>query len=219
MKLLNKPSFLVFALTTLALLFARSVFAHPHSWIDTKTEIMGNHGTIDGLKMEWTFDRMTTAYLLDGEDMSAQHKQQTLSAISKSIIHNMLASHNFTYLDEGKRSLDYQKVVGETLRIEQGKAILDFTLPLVKPYRFHGAALSLRIFDPTYYVDMSWTSVKDIQFSQGLKSSCTSSLIEPHPTASQVNKAMTLPVDAGPDYQLGKVFTQTLRLSCTHEDK
>ncbi|GAM71018.1 exported protein precursor [Vibrio sp. JCM 19236] len=203
----------------LGLSFSGSALAHPHSWIDTKTQILGNNKTLDGFKMEWTFDRMTTAYLFDGEDMSPHHQQQTLKAIAKSIINNMSPSHNFTYLDEAKHSLDYQKVSDETLRVEKGKAILDFTLLLDKPYQFHGKSLALRIFDPTYYVDMSWDSASDVQFSKGLEGNCSSSLIEPHPTVAQVNKAMTLPVDASPDYQLGKVFTQTLNFSCHYEDK
>ncbi len=205
--------------TLLATLFSGSALAHPHSWIDTKTQILGHDKTIDGFKMEWTFDRMTTAYLFDGEDMSPYHQQQTLKAIAKSIIKNMSPSHNFTYLDEGKHSLDYQKVSDEKLRVEKGKAILDFTLLLDKPYQFHGKDLALRIFDPTYYVDMSWASAKDVQFAKGLAGTCSSTLIEPHPTAAQVNKAMAIPVDASPDYQLGKVFTQTITFSCNYEDK
>lgn len=214
-----KPLFGAAIATLLTLVVSGSAMAHPHSWIDTKTQILGKNQTINGFKMEWTFDRMTTAYLFDGEDMSPHHRQQTLKAISQSIIDNMLPSHNFTYLDEGKHSLDYQKVTDASLKVDKGKAILDFTLLLDKPYQFHGKELSLRIFDPTYYVDMSWESSKDVQFAPQLQGYCSSSLIQPHPSAAQVNKAMAIPVDASPDYQLGKVFTQTIKFSCKYEDK
>lgn len=196
-----------------------SSFAHPHSWIDIKTIIQGTSGTVDSMKMQWTFDRMTTAYLLDGEDLSIQHREQTLNTIAKSIINNMHPSHDFTYLQEGDRLLHYQDISDPVLKLQKGKAVLSFTLSLVKPYNFDGKALSLRVFDPTYYVDMSWSSEQDIQFSNSLKSDCTFSLHEPHPSASQVNKAMLIPVDASPDYQLGKIFTQTVNFSCHYENK
>ncbi|MPW36367.1 DUF1007 family protein [Vibrio sp. B1Z05] len=211
-----KPTFRTVLVTLLLWLFCQSAVAHPHSWIDTKTQILGNSQAIDGFKMEWTFDRMTTAYLFDGEDMSPEHRQQTLNTISASVIDNMRPSHDFTYLDEGKHSFKYQEVTDAKLKEVKGKAILSFTLLLKKPYLFDGKKLALRIFDPSYYVDMSWRAASDVQFASTLAPYCSSSLIEPHPTASQVNKAMSIPVDATPDTQLGKVFTQTLSFSCKH---
>ncbi|CAM2830904.1 DUF1007 family protein [Vibrio rarus] len=212
-----KPTFRATLLSLLLLFFCQSVMAHPHSWIDTKTKILGNSTTIDGFKMEWTFDRMTTAYLFDGEDMSPQHQQKTLQDIAGSVIDNMRPSHDFTYLDKGSQSFTYQDVTDAKLKTVKGKAILSFTLLLDKPYSFHGEKLVLRIFDPSYYVDMSWHSADEIQFSSALKPYCSHSLVEPHPSAAQVNKAMSIPVDATPDTQLGKVFTQTLNFSCLNE--
>lgn len=43
-----------------------------------KTYIQGRDGMITGFKMEWTFDPMTSAYMLDGEDMSPNYAQKTL---------------------------------------------------------------------------------------------------------------------------------------------
>ncbi|WP_261816922.1 DUF1007 family protein [Vibrio gallicus] len=209
-----KQKFRFYLLSLIAVVFSSSVWAHPHSWIDIKTQVIGKDKTVDGFKMEWTFDRMTTAYLLDGEDMSAQHRKQTLQSISKSVIDNMVPSHYFTNLDADKHSFDYQKVTHSVLKVEKGKAILSFTLLLKKPYLFDGKDLYLRIFDPTYYVDMSWKSLSDFQFSKTMAAECTSSLIKPHPTPAQVNRAMTIPMDANPDYQLGKVFTQAIKFSC-----
>ncbi|OBT17025.1 hypothetical protein A9264_09870 [Vibrio sp. UCD-FRSSP16_10] len=212
-----KPTFRATLVSLLFLLFCHSAMAHPHSWIDTETQILGNSKTIDGFKMKWTFDRMTTAYLFDGEDMSPQHRQQTLQTISASVIDNMRPSHDFTYLDEGKQAFKYQDVTDAKLKVVKGKAILSFTLLLDKPYLFDGNKLQLRIFDPSYYVDMSWQSSNDIKFANALQPYCSSSLVEPHPSASQVNKAMSIPIDAPPDTQLGKVFTQTLNFSCLNK--
>lgn len=87
----------------LALIIAPSVQAHPHSWIDLKTYIQGKNGMITSLKMEWTFDAMTSAYMLDGKDMSAENEQSSLQEVSASVLENMLYEHYFTYFYDAKR--------------------------------------------------------------------------------------------------------------------
>lgn len=77
-----------------------TVWAHPHSWIDTTTTIEGDGQAITGFHMAWTFDPMTTAYMLDGEDMSTQQRENTLHKVALSVINNMLSSHYFTYFFE-----------------------------------------------------------------------------------------------------------------------
>lgn len=194
--------------------FSASVFAHPHSWIDMKTTILGDEKAMTGLEMQWTFDAMTTAYLFDGEDMSPEQQENTLITLAQSIIGNMLPQHYFTYLYERETPIKYQQVVSATLTANKGKATLSFTLLLSQPYPLNGQPLTLKIFDPTYYVDMSWQKKQDIQFAPALDKHCTSTLIQPKPTAAQISYAMSLPVDADPDDQLGQLFTQTLEFSC-----
>lgn len=189
-------------------------FAHPHSWIDMKTYIKGDEKQITGFDMVWTFDPMTTAYLFDGEDMSEQHRESTLKKLAVSIINNMLTTHYFTYFYDKDKPIRYEKVTTATLTTKSGKATLRFPLDLAKPYPFNGHKLELRIFDPTYYVDMSWKSKQNVILDKSLSQHCTTALIQPHPTPSQVSYALSIPIDADPDDTLGQLFTQTIDLTC-----
>ncbi len=64
----------------LALLsFAPNLYAHPHSWIEMKTHIEGENGMITGPPMEWSFDAMTSMYMLDGEEVSADTEAESES--------------------------------------------------------------------------------------------------------------------------------------------
>ena len=179
-----------------------------------KTYIEGNKHSLTGFKMVWTFDPMTTAYLFDGEDMSPSHREKTLNKLALSVVNNMLSTHYFTYFYDKDTPIRYQKVTTGTLTSKAGKATLIFHLGLVKPYPLNGHKLQLKIFDPTYYVDMSWKSRKDIIFSEALQSRCSGQLVEPHPTPAQVSYALSIPADADPDDTLGQLFTQTLELQC-----
>ncbi|WP_093271693.1 DUF1007 family protein [Vibrio xiamenensis] len=201
---------------SIAVVASSSVSAHPHSWINMTTQIKGDDQQLTGFDMTWTFDAMTTAYLFDGEDMSKAHREATLAKLAQSVIDNMLPSHYFTYFfdADGTTPIRYEKVTKARLTTAKGKATLQFDLPLAKPYVFNGKTLTLKVFDPTYYVDMSWDDRSHLIFDEALKKHCELTLIEPHPTPEQVSYAMSLPVDADPDNALGQLFTQAAAITC-----
>ena len=188
--------------------------AHPHSWVGMKTEIDGTKDEILGFKMQWTFDAMSSAYMIDGYDLSPEFKETSLSLVANSVINNMLTEHYFTYFYDGKEPIRYKKAIDVSLTQEKAKVTLNFYLPLSKPQPALGNNLRLLIFEPSYYVDMSWDAVSDISLSTQLKDSCTFKLIPPNPTTEQINYAMSLPTDSDPDNALGQLFTQTVSLDC-----
>lgn len=194
--------------------WALNIQAHPHSWVDLKTEIEGEQGKITGFKMSWTFDAITSAYLLDGEDLSAANKEATLQKIANSVMANMLPEHYFTYFYDGETPIKYALPGNARLSKNRTKLTLDFHLPLAKAQQFKGKTLKLLIFEPGYYVDMSWPKSEDIQLSADLAEHCTLKLVAPDPTAEQVTYAMSLPADADPDNALGQLFTQTALITC-----
>ena len=188
--------------------------AHPHSWISMKTYIEGNSTQITGFKMVWTFDAMTTAYMLDGENMSPEHKEQTLKDTAQSVMENMKNAHYFTYFYDNETPIKYHIPASGELVKPRAKATLTFELPLAKPKTITKDSLKLLIFEPSYYVDMSWDNKSDIILSPELAKTCRFTLVEPNPTPEQVTFAMSIPADADPDNQLGQVFTQSVKLHC-----
>ncbi|USD68298.1 DUF1007 family protein [Vibrio sp. SCSIO 43136] len=201
-------------LTLLCLITSLSVNAHPHAWTDIKTEIMSEGEIITGLRMEWTFDAMTSAYMLDEEDMSEQARESTLQAIADSVMDNMLYEHYFTYFLDGENPIRYKEVKTSSLIQHRGKLTLHFDLMLVNPQPTQGKKLKLMIFEPSYYVEMSWRSPHQVTLGQSLASTCRIDLVEPNPTPEQMAYAMSLPMDADPDNALGQLFTQHAYIDC-----
>lgn len=191
--------------------------AHPHSWVDITTEIQGDASQITGFKMRWTFDAMTSAYMLDGEDLSAENKENTLQQLADSIMHNMMAGHYLTYFYEGDTPIKYAMAQNGVLTQESIKATLTFDLPLAKPKILSDKPLKLLIYDPSYYVDMSWPSKSDIQLSPELAKRCELTLTAATPTSEQIAYVMALPVDATRDNALGELFTQAVTINCKPE--
>lgn len=167
--------------------------------------------------MSWTFDPMTSAYTLDGEDLSIANKEETLKKLAGTMMKNINMEHYFTYFYDGETPIKFAPNIHGKLTMDKTKLTLDFELPLSKPKLITEAPLKLLIFESSYYMDMSWLKKEDIQLSEELGKRCSLDLILPNPTPEQVTYAMSLPADADPDDQFGQLFTQTLLIKCKSE--
>ncbi|GIC78133.1 DUF1007 family protein [Moritella sp. F3] len=209
-------NFYLFRKIMLMLLAFTSVasVAHPHSWVDMQTEIQGDGKYITGFKMSWEFDAMTSAYMLDGEDLSVENKALALQDLADSIMQNMTTNHYLTYFYEAGKPVKYALAENGTLVQDKLKARLAFYLPLKKPLILSDKTLKLLIYDPSYYVDMSWPTKNGIQLSPKLAQYCKLSVIDATPTSEQLAYVMSLPVDSSRDDALGELFTQTATINC-----
>ena len=190
--------------------------AHPHSWVDMKTEIQGDGKHITGFLMTWEFDAMTSAYMLDGEDLSVENKAQALQDLADSIMQNMTTNHYLTYFYEGDMPVKYALAENGNLEQDKIKATLSFYLPLAAPLALSDNVLKLLIYDPSYYVDMSWPTKNAIQLSPALTQYCNLELIEATPSSEQLAYVMSLPVDAKRDDAIGELFTQSITIHCNY---
>ncbi|WP_372882399.1 DUF1007 family protein [Psychromonas sp.] len=196
------------------LFFPLTGSTHPHSWVELKTEIDGNKNEIVGFDMQWTFDAMSSAYMIDGYDLSPEKKAQSFQEIADAVLNNMLTEHYFTFFYDGEEPIRYKRAINAKLTQQGAKVTLAFYLPLSKPQPALGTSLRLLIYEPSYYVDISWKQKSDISLSAELKNACTVELKEPKPTPERKNYALALPADADPDNALGQLFTQTVTLNC-----
>lgn len=198
----------------IGVLMSMQSFAHPHSWIDMQTEIQGDGKFITGFKMTWEFDAMTSAYMLDGEDLSPENKAETLQNLADMIMTNMMKNHYLTYFYEDGIPVKYALAENGNLTQDKIKATLSFHLPLAAPRAVSQKELKLLIYDPSYYVDMSWPAKNSIQLSPKLAQYCNLSVLEATPTSEQLAYVMSLPVDAARDDALGELFTQAAIINC-----
>ncbi|WP_303629348.1 DUF1007 family protein [Photobacterium pectinilyticum] len=196
------------------LIFPLFASAHPHSWIEMKTYIDGKDGMITGFRMEWSFDPMTSAYMLDGEDTSPEMEAKTFTKVAASVLDNMMHEHYFTYFYDGEKPIKYQLARYGKLNRDRARLVLTFELPLAKPQLVTAESLKLLVFEPSYYVDMSWLSKRDVILAGDLADYCELEMVAPNPTPEQMSYAISLPADADPDNALGQLFTQSVRFHC-----
>ncbi|MBD1575216.1 DUF1007 family protein [Vibrio sp. S11_S32] len=190
------------------------VQAHPHSWISMKTKIVGSDGYITKLSMAWQMDPMTSAYALDGENVSPAKIKKNLDALAYEAVSNMYQQHYLTQMLVGNKSIDFVKTSKGHYRLDGAKLTLMFDLTLQHPIPLSSSDIRLQVYEPTYYVDMEWQKASDVSLSEQLAKQCKTTLVQPHPTAKQISYAASIPIDVTGDPDLGNLFAQTIKLDC-----
>ncbi|WP_159084610.1 DUF1007 family protein [Dongshaea marina] len=189
--------------------------AHPHSWIELHTRFIGSpQGKLTALHYTWVFDEMTSAYTLDGEDLTPEHRAQTLKKLADFMVGNMSNDHYFSYLYDQGKPVKYRLATNPQLTYQDHRLALSFTLPLAHPMAMQGKSVELQIYEPGYYVDMSYATGKDIQLNPSLQKLCHIKRIPADPDPKLVAYASSLDANQQSDQSLGRYFAERVVLDC-----
>ena len=204
------------ALPLLTLVYAAPSFAHPHSFITLKTQIIEKDGQFTGLHMRWVMDEITSADLLyDAGD--AKPGTEIWKKLAAEVMANVIGQHYFTEVWHDGKKVTFLPVPPEYGMAREGhQAVLTFILPLAKPQPLAGQHYSISTFDPTYYVDMSYEAAHDVTLPAALAGQCKLTMTTPTPTADTQAFALSLDKEDAPpeDMELGKQFAQKVELQC-----
>lgn len=207
---------LLSALALLMLGCATPVFAHPHSFITLKTQIIETDGQMTGLQMRWLMDEITSADLLyDAGD--ARPGSEIWKKLAAEVMANVIGQHYFTEVWHNGKKVTFLPVPTAYGMAREGhQAVLTFTLPLTKPQPLAGQRFTISTFDPTYYVDMRYEATQDITLPAALADRCKLTMTTPTPTADTQAFALSLDKEDAPpeDMELGKQFAQKVELQC-----
>ena len=199
-------------------LFAMAPLAwsHPHSFISMQTTLVHQDNQLTGLKMRWVMDEITSADLLY-DARSAKPDSVIWKKLAAEVMANVLGQHYFTEFWHQGKPVKFGNLPPEYRLLKQGnKAVLEFILPLGEPQPLAGQRYSFSVFDPTYFVDMTFDSEKALHIPAELARQCRFSLKTPDPNTSLQAYALSLDkADAPPaDMDLGRQFAQTVTLLC-----
>lgn len=204
------------AIFTLLMLMSVAAWAHPHSFIDMKTELLADGDTFTGLKMSWTMDEITSADLLyDAGD--AKPGSEAWKKLAAEVMANVLGQHYFSEIwHNGQRVKFLNLPKAYHLSRSGNKAVLEFILPLAEPPRLTGQRFDILTFDPTYFVDMTYTDARALSLPSSLQTQCAFALQTPKPDDGLRQYALSLDkADAPPEQMdLGRQFAQKVTLTC-----
>lgn len=169
----------VFALAIAAMSVAAPALAHPHVFVVVKSELVFNKdGLVTGVRHAWTFDEMysafaTTGINADGKPASAAQMQP----LAEQNVGDLAEFGYFTVLKAPGQKIEFGKPEAIAMSEDDKKLVtLRFTVPLKKPASA-GRALTLQVYDPTYFV--SFDFAKDGVSLAAAPSGCSLTLSQP----------------------------------------
>ena len=201
-------------------LYAQSVAAHPHYWIDLKTDmILDEQGRLAAIRQHWAFDLFFS--MMTVADVVNEHgdKQVGLKKMGSQMISNLAKQQYFSVL-----TIDGTEVVlprpsqfqlTENTQPEQPILELDMRFDMTSPLVIKDKDLVWSVFDPTYYIAMNYSKAENIAIQGGKGAQCKLDLDAPNPSSELTEYAQSLDRTQKDTDGLGIQFAEKIRINCS----
>jgi ABC-type uncharacterized transport system substrate-binding protein len=183
-----------------------SARAHPHVFVDVKSELVfDTKGQFTAVRHQWTFDEMFSSYAVQGldKDKNGEYSAEELQPLAQINIDSLKEFDNFTFVKVGKDKHSLGQARNYTLSYDKAatKLTLSFELPETQPRVMGKEALSVEVYDPTFYVSFKFVE-KDPVKLVGAPNACVFNVIHP---ATEETASRAVP--------LSEAFFQSLNAS------
>lgn len=190
--------------------------AHPHMWVDLKSQIiLDDNDKVSAIYQEWLFDDFFSAAMLEE---AALHPDGVESAIKQKVAELMENLKPYNYFTLAKRdgvTLPLIQLGGAVAEIRENRVWMRFTVSIESPVDLAAQAFSYAIFDPTYYIEMYHAEGETISFQGNAPDNCGTEILQPNPSADAIALSRSSSLDANPDNTIGRLFAETIRVTCT----
>lgn len=146
--------------------FASQASAHPHVWIDGFLTLhVDEQKRLTSITSAWVFDEAYTAYTIEERDKNHNKKYEPaeLQDLIDGAMDRLEEWHYFTDLRQpsGQR-VAFLHATDAVASVKDNKLIFTFTLPLASPLPADG--LTVRIYDPSFYMDLAPAEKDPVHF-------------------------------------------------------
>ncbi len=211
------PAFRLGCLAVVAALSlpATPATAHPHAWIDLDSRlIFDDQGRLEAVELDWLFDEFYTAFIAEEFVAAGVEPSVFLEQVAAENLANLRDYEYFTFLKQDGAALALADVRRFETTIKGERLWLRFEVPLAVPADPATGAISLAVYDPTYYIEVLYhEGVSPVL--DGLDADhCTVFVMPPTPTPEQIARAFTLDMTQTGESGLGRYFAEVATIEC-----
>lgn len=198
-------------------LSAPSATAHPHVWIDMRSELVfDDEGRIEAVGIVWIFDEFYSAFAVEGAARTDKgYDEEWLAGLAEINLQNLAEWDYFTELTFGGEAaplgaaLDGKSAWDD----ETGRLSLSFRVPLETP-QLPAAAhpAKLRIYDPSYYISIDYEKSDPVRMTGKVPEGCT--LKRETPNVENVWIGLPETAFTDPNSRLGANFATIVTVTC-----
>jgi len=170
------------AVVAAAALIPLPAAAHPHVFVEARAEIVFNAaGDISAVRHVWRFDEAFSAYASQGFDTNRDHvfSMEELQPLAQVNVESLKEYHYFTYVDIDGKQQTLADPKEYFLKEEGGQLTLFYTLPLAKPIDASGHTVRIDIYDPEYFVAVTFVPDTPMALTGDVPAGCTLEVKEP----------------------------------------
>ena len=175
--------------------------------------VVSGAGRITAIKQEWLYDNL----LSDG--MLAALREEgggtaDLQAYAVETIGNLEPFGYFMQLRAGGKAVPVGPVREFTGTVEDGVIVLRFTAPLARPVDPRQETVALKVYDPTYFIEMLQNPDKPPHLAGPGHPQCEIAIVDPDPSDADYARALALDRGDKAEPDFGDLFAQQIRLEC-----
>ena len=170
------------AVVAAAALLPLPAVAHPHVFVEARAEIVFDAaGDIAAVRHVWRFDEAFSAYASQGFDANRDRvfSMEELQPLAQVNVESLKEYHYFTYVDIDGKQQALADPKEYFLKEEGGQLTLFYTLPLAKPIDPSGHTVRIDVYDPEYFVAVTFVPDTPMALTGDVPAGCTLEVKEP----------------------------------------
>ena len=199
-------------------LFATSIStaeAHPHMWIDLKSEIIIQDQTmVSAIYQEWLFDDFFSASLIEEASQNPKGLEVGIKAVVEEIMDNLEPHDYFTLINVNGKKISSNPIKSFEVDVRENRVWVSFSLPISKEVDLTAQSLAYSVFDPTFYIEMLYFEGETVSFTGDVPTSCSTKIKQPNPTTEAVLLSRSPDLDKIPNQSIGRLFAETVVVNC-----
>jgi ABC-type uncharacterized transport system substrate-binding protein len=189
--------------------------AHPHAWIDLRSEIIfASDGRIVSLYFDWLFDDFYTEFILEDIKRVGEATDVALRDLARENLKNLSAFDYFTVVRADGVRQEFAAVERFETAVRGNRLWMRFELRLTVPVDPRRQEVIYTVFDPTYYIEMLHLEGDVIQVNGAAGAGCDAVIIPPVPTPETIANAAALDRTQSGGNSLGEAFAELVAVRC-----
>jgi ABC-type uncharacterized transport system substrate-binding protein len=190
-------------------------------WIDARAELgVDDEGRLETVTITWIFDEFYSAFSVEGFDKDRDGKPDPvpMEAMVAQAGEDLREWGYFTDLRLKGERVTWGPLKAHSASWDNGRLIYRYVLGLAEPLPLAADAkdLSLRLYDPTFYISILLEERPDAAHLVGAPEGCALSVQEPDGVREvMIDDAVAMADEVQPGQEgLGAAFAQTIGVSC-----
>ena len=206
-------------------LSASAAIAHPHLWTEMRSQlIVSDAGLVTGLRVQWKTDKTYARDALDGftADTDGNYSTEDLKKLTDENLSALADYGYFVFIRFGGEKQKISNAVDgeQSYNAKEGRLTLIFTVPLDVPLDPNKGTITVKIYDPDFFIAFDYVEEKPLLISKPLSSGC-SAILQPVPKDTKLeetrlmlsSKDKSWKPDQAEDF--GGLFAQAVEIKCT----